>query len=186
MSTEILRPAHNYLNWEEVLRGYGDSQKSPVEFLAGRFADLGTQELKFRSVSGSRKLALSFIDFGVGLMHTQNSIETRIFDKTGFVEDLNGRKEGSDLYIFPRSNGWGANRIKTNEFNRMKLFAGKDPTLSVFFEEGFPLLPRPIREVIFSEGNFHTIKNQILPVYKPLAQGLLASSREATVSGIRF
>ena len=167
MSTEILRPAQNFLSWEEVLREYGDSQKSPVEFLARRFADLGTQELP-----GGRKLALSLIDFGVGLMHTQNYIKTGIFDKPGFVEDVNRRKEVT--YISPRSNSREAYRLRIGELNRMKLFAEKDPTLSVFFEEkGFPLLARPIREVIFNEGNFHTIKNQILPVYKPLAVKLL-------------
>ena len=163
-------------------------QMPALAFLAMRFADFGSEELKEEEAKITDKARLYFAElgpsyrisdtemgrvainysavvFGLGLQFMDDALLWGVFDKPGFVREHNKRIAGSRIYSPLYSDAWEAQAITNNNLRKMRELANADKTLSVFFQEGYPLMPYFIQWQIGHGENLEFIKRRTLTIY---------------------
>ena len=172
---------------------------SNIAFLAMRFADFGAEGLKETEkdlvskakaylVNISPPYPISQLDrvklgdnyssivVGLGLQFMDKALFDGAFDKAGFVREHNKRIEGSVIYAPLFSDDWEALAINNDDLQKMWELANADKTLSVFFNEGFSLMPYFIQKHVENIENLDVIRRNVIPIYYPVAVSLPTSS----------
>lgn len=171
---------------------------SNVAFLAMRFADFGAEGLKEAEkdvtlkakkylvtfsppyrINDSDQIILgnnySSITVGLSLQFMDKALFDGAFNKAGFVREHNKRIDGSILYPPLFSHDWEALAINNEDLRKMRELASADKTLSVFFKEGFSLMPNFIQQHVGDSRNLDAIREKVIPIYYPVASKLLTS-----------
>ena len=195
MSVENFRDRYNVSDLkQQILKDKERSSKmSAPAFLAKMFADFGAEELKKEEAKIAKKARLftarfnqpypiretdlervvtdyTAVVFGLSIKFTEGVLVEGVFDKPGFVNEHNLNIKGSNFYGPLYSEPWDAQLVEDDRLRQMRELAQNDKTLSIFFEEGYPLMPYFIQQHVGHEENLYRIRKRIIPIYKPLAQ----------------
>lgn len=195
MSVENFRNQYNTRDLKERISREKERfpQMSAPAFLAMKFADFGAEGLRKEEAKITEKARFyiahfgppyrisdedmgkvavnySAVIFGLSLQFMEDALIWGAFDKPGFVREHNKRIEGSRLYAPLYSEAWEAQAIKNDNLQKMRELVLQDKTLSIFFQEGYPLMPYFIQQHVGHEENIVLIRRTIIPIYQPLAQ----------------
>ncbi len=115
--------------------------------------------------------------FGISIQTLEDCLITGAFDIELWSSLYNNVISGTQFSKMHPKEGQSMETLSKDHLQTMRKLAGKDRTLSIFFEngqDGVVSMPEVLRNMLTKSGILSIIQEHILPSYKPRAQMVIA------------
>ncbi len=110
--------------------------------------------------------------FGVSVLGIEDALWTRVFDRSVWFVRYNLAMAGTP-FRGTNMRGKGIEELPAEQHATMIYHAGKDKTLSVFFNGELKSLPTGLRSILEQAGRLQQIRSGVLPIYSERARFLV-------------